>query len=70
MEILEIIRSRRSIREYAKDIPREEEVEKILEAGRWAPSGLNNQPWRFLVIKDKKRKDGLAPFTKYGNIIK
>ncbi|MFH0826333.1 MAG: nitroreductase family protein [Candidatus Omnitrophota bacterium] len=70
MEILEIIRSRRSIREYAEDIPKDEEIEKILEAGRWAPSGLNNQPWRFLCIVDKAKKDGLAAFTKYGKIIK
>jgi nitroreductase len=31
---------------------------------------LNNQPWKFLLIKDKAKKDGLAAFTKYGNIIK
>ncbi len=70
IDMLEIIRSRRSIREYAEDLPKDEEIEKILEAGRWAPSGLNNQPWRFLVIKDKNKKDGLAAFTKYGKIIK
>jgi len=69
MEILNEIRQRRSIREYKKDIPADEKIEKILEAARWAPSGLNNQPWRFLVIKDRTKKDGLAQFTKYGDII-
>jgi len=68
--MLEIIRSRRSIRKYAEDLPKEEEIEKVMEAGRWAPSGLNNQPWRFLRITDKPKKDGLASFTKYGKIIK
>ena len=64
MDILDIIRQRRSIREYKQDIPQDVYIEKILEAGRWAPSGLNNQPWRFLVIKDKAKKNGLAKFTK------
>lgn len=70
MEILNIIQQRRSVRKYKKDIPPEEEIIKILEAGRYAPSGLNNQPWRFLVIKDKTKKDTIAEFTKYGYIIK
>ncbi|KPK42996.1 MAG: hypothetical protein AMJ78_00025 [Omnitrophica WOR_2 bacterium SM23_29] len=69
MDILEIIRQRRSIREYEKKIPPDTEIEKVLEAGRWAPSGLNNQPWRFLVIKDRAKKDGLARFTKYSDTI-
>ena len=60
MDILDIIRQRRSIREYKKDMPEDSDIEKILEAGRWAPSGLNNQPWRFLVIKEKAKKNGLA----------
>jgi len=69
-DILEVIRTRRSIRQYGDKQPSDLELEKILEAGRWAPSGLNNQPWRFLVIKDTAKKDGLAEFTKYGDIIK
>lgn len=64
MDILEIIRQRRSVRLYKDDMPEDNQIRKILEAGRWAPSGLNNQPWRFLVIKDKAKKDGLCRFTK------
>lgn len=67
--MLDLIKQRRSIRQYKKQIPGDSEIEKILEAARWAPSGLNNQPWRFLVIKDKEKKDKLANFTKYGEII-
>lgn len=70
MDILDIIRQRRSIREYKKELPSDTDIEKVLEAARWAPSGLNNQPWRFLVIKDKSKRDGLAGFSKYGDVIK
>ena len=70
MDILDIIRQRRSVRKYKKDTPADNDIKRILESARWAPSGMNNQPWRFLVIKDQARKLGLAGFTKYGNIIK
>ena len=70
MDTLDIIKQRRSIREYNKELPSDSDIKKVLEAARWAPSGLNNQPWRFLIIKDKSKRDGLALFTKYGNIIK
>ena len=70
MNILAVIKQRRSIRKYKKQLPSDSNIELILEAARWAPSGLNNQPWRFLVVKNKVKKDALAKFTKYGDIIK
>lgn len=70
MKIEDAIKQRRSIRQYRGKIPKDEDIQRVLEAARWAPSGLNNQPWKFKVIKDKKQKDGLAEFTKYGRIIK
>ena len=53
-DILEIIKSRRSIRNYRKEKIKEDEIIKILEAGRWAPSASNNQPWRFIVVNDEQ----------------
>jgi len=51
MEFTELIRSRESMRNYDPDRPVPREVlEKILNAGRLAPSACNNQPWKFLVI--------------------
>jgi nitroreductase len=70
MKIEEAVKRRRSIRQYTESTPKDKDIQTILEAGIWAPSGLNNQPWKFQVIKDKARKDGLAGFTKYGRIIK
>lgn len=70
MKVQDAIKQRRSIRQYLKEAPRDEDIRNILEAGIWAPSGLNNQPWKFKLIKDKQEKDGMAKFTKYGQIIK
>jgi len=52
-DILEIIKNRRSVRSYKNEIIKEDELERILEAARWAPSAINKQPWQFIVIKDK-----------------
>ena len=69
MDISRIIKTRRSIRRFRKELVPQEIIGNVLEAGRWAPSGLNNQPWRFIVL-DKEEKDALAGFTKYAAIIK
>lgn len=53
-DILELIRTRRSIRKYKPDDVPDELINKILEAGRWAPSGENSQPWRFIVVRDRE----------------
>ena len=52
--LLEFIKSRRSIRQFQDKMIPETEIEMILEAGRWAPSASNRQPWEFIVIKDKE----------------
>ena len=51
MEFTELIHTRESVRDYDPNRPVPKEVlEKILDAGRLAPSACNNQPWKFLVI--------------------
>jgi nitroreductase len=51
MEFNSLIRSRESVRNYDPDRPVNKEIlEKILDAGRVAPSACNYQPWKFLVI--------------------
>jgi len=52
-EFLEFVKNRRSIRAFKPDPVPDEYIEKILEAARWAPSGINAQPWEFIVVKDK-----------------
>lgn len=71
MEILDGIYSRRSIRHFKKDTPvKKDHLQEIIKAGTWAPSGLNNQPWRFVVVTDRETLDELAGHTKYDRIIR
>ncbi len=50
MEIFEALKGRRSCRDFLPDPIPEQEISTILEAGCWAPSPLNLQPWRFTVV--------------------
>lgn len=53
-EFFSFIRNRRSVRRFKPDPIPDEYVEKILDAGRWAMSGANAQPWEFIVVKDRE----------------
>ncbi len=68
-DILQPIKSRRAIRKYKPEPVPQELIDEILEAGRWAPSGLNNQPWKVMIISDEAQKNELSSFTKYAKII-
>lgn len=57
---IELVRNRRSVRNVKPDPIPDESVTKILEAGRWAMSGGNGQPWEFIVVKDQDKKDLIA----------
>lgn len=65
-QLIELIKKRRSIRRYLPDPIPDEDINKILEAGLYAPSGKNRQPWRFFVIKDVKTIRSIARRTIYG----
>lgn len=69
MKIKNIIQSRRSIRKFTQEPVDESLINEILETGRWAPSGLNNQPWRFIVVRNKEIKEKISNCTKYKRII-
>jgi len=61
MEVSEAIKKRRSIRKFdpEKEVT-DKQIEKLLEAARWAPSAGNLQSWFFVVVKDQKIKDKLV----------
>jgi nitroreductase len=69
MDILEGIYTRRSVRDFTAVPVDRETVLEILKAGSWAPSGLNNQPWRFVVVSGRDRRCELAKLTRYSRII-
>ena len=54
-ELLEIIHERRSVRVYKSGKVTDQQLETILEAARWAPSGANTQPWEFVVTRDREK---------------
>jgi nitroreductase len=60
MSLVNIILSRRSIRRYGKKKIPKDVLNKILEAGRQAPSASNVQPWHFIVLTDYEIKEKLS----------
>jgi len=57
---IELLKTRRSIRRFTeRPVPRQE-ILRLLEAARWAPSNHNRQPWKFLVLEDQRRIAALA----------
>ena len=66
MDIYEAIQKRRSVRKFTAQKVPEEIMERVLNAGRLAPSAVNLQPWRFLVIRDSERQQALVECTRGG----
>ncbi len=59
-QVLALLKSRRSIRRYKPDPVPEEMIEQLMEAGRWAPSASNRQPWAFVVVRDEALRRRVA----------
>ena len=57
MEVFEAIKNRRSVRNYKAEPVPEEKLKKVLEAARLAPSAHNAQEWKFVVVKDAKKRN-------------
>lgn len=54
MELDACIKGRRSVRAYTTEPVSKEQLDIVLEAGVWAPTGMLREPWRFVIIADKK----------------
>jgi nitroreductase len=63
--VLALLKGRRSIRRYRPDPVPEEIVDQLLEAGRWAPSASNRQPWAFIVVQDEVVRREVAQHAAY-----
>lgn len=62
--VLKTIKNRRSVRKYQNEQIKQEKLDIILEAGIYAPSGHNDQPWHFTVIQDKELIEHMNTETK------
>ncbi|MFO8019206.1 MAG: nitroreductase family protein [Promethearchaeia archaeon] len=69
-KLLNLLKERRSIRKFSNKMIPDDEIEMILEAGRWAPSASNRQAWKFIVIKKKDLINKLAKTAIYGKFVK
>jgi nitroreductase len=63
-EVLDAIMQRRSIYQFKPEAVPAEKIASILEAGRWAPSYANTQPWEFITVSDSKLKQEVVEIAK------
>lgn len=70
MDVKEAIGIRRSVRSYEdREIP-EEDLNTILNAARLAPSARNEQSWKFIVVRDREKREALAEAAANQNFVK
>lgn len=69
-KINSLIWNRKSCRSYLSREVNEEDINILLESARWAPSGKNGQPWRFVILRDKIVKEKIANCSLYGQWMK
>ena len=66
-DFLSLAKSRKTTYEFSKKPVKESQLKNILEAGRWAPSCSNIQPWYFVVVKNKKTISKIMKIAYYGD---
>ena len=54
MELIELMRNRRSVRQFTEETVPQEKVEKVLQAALMSASGKGVRPWEFVVVQDKE----------------
>jgi len=62
-DFLEIIKNRQSDRSYVTKPVEKDKIQRIIEAGRLAPSACNAQPWKFIIVNDQDLKYKIADCT-------
>jgi nitroreductase len=67
MEVMEAIKTRRSVRQYRSTPVSEKDLQAVMEAACWAPSWANTQCWRFVVVLDPEKKSQIAGTMGSGN---
>ncbi|MBN1375639.1 MAG: nitroreductase family protein [Dehalococcoidia bacterium] len=67
---MEAILTRRSVRKYTEKPVTDEVIKQLLQAGMAAPSSANEQPWHFVVIRDRKTLDQIPGFHRHAHMLK
>lgn len=60
MQIVDVMKERRSIRAFKEKDIKKKQIKKLLNAARWAPSAMNSQPWEFIIIRDERLQEKIA----------
>jgi nitroreductase len=68
-DLLDLMYTRRSVREYTEEPVTDEQVEAMLKAAMAAPSARNLQPWRFVTVRKRKLLDKLTTVHKYAYML-
>ena len=69
--LLNLVKKRRTIRQFKSDQVPDEYITKIIEVARWAPSAFHTQPWEFIIIKNEDIKNKIvAALEQHGPPIK
>ena len=66
--VLDNIFARKSVRKFTSEPVSEKQVETLLKAAMAAPSALNKQPWRFVVVTDKEKLSSMAAKMPYARL--
>lgn len=69
MELLEAIKTRRSVRQFQDRPVAEEHIQTIIAAAMMAPSAGNQQPWHFIIIRDRAKLDAIPDFHPYSKMV-
>lgn len=67
--VIDALYNRRSKRNFTGKAISDPDIELILDSGRWAPSGRNTQPWKFITVKSVQKLKELSDCTAYSRII-
>ena len=70
MDILECIKTRRSIRGYTDQSIAPDILDKLIESAIWAPSGKNGQPWKFCIVQNKTLINKISNLSVHGKWMK
>lgn len=66
MDFMDISKKRKTVRKFSKTPVEEEKIQMILEAGRWAPTAVNGQPQRIIVLNTPKNLAKVREFCSFG----